>query len=379
MGHVWVVLVAGLLLGCRKSPPAAVAPPPMPVIATEVVVRDQPVYLEQIGQTRGSREVEIRARVEGFLDAIHFEEGMPVSSNALLYSIDARPLRAGLGQAEGALAQAEALVDKARRDTNRLGPLWLKNAISRQQYDDAVSAEQNAAAVARSAAAAVESARLQLGYTEIRSPMDGLSGKSEVSVGNLVGRGSSTLLTTVSAIDPISVRFSVSEQQYMVWKRRHGGEDRDREAAKGLFEMLLADGTLHPHRGDATFADGQVDARTGTLLLEVSFPNPDRLVRPGQFARVRFPMEVVTNAVLVPQRSVVEMQATYSVFVVAAGKAEFRRVTPGPRVGSWYVIREGLKAGEQVVVEGVQKLQNNMPVSVSLTNLAAGVDPGAAR
>jgi membrane fusion protein (multidrug efflux system) len=122
-----------------------------------------------------------------------------------------------------------------------------------------------------------------------------------------------------------------------------------------------------------------VDARTGTLLLEVSFPNPDRLVRPGQFARVRFPMEVVTNAVLVPQRSVVEMQATYSVFVVAGGKAEFRRVTPGPRVGSWYVIREGLKAGEQVVVEGVQKLQNNMPVSVSLTNLAAGLDPGAAR
>lgn len=373
-----VAVVGG---GCRpsgKSSPPAVA---VPVVAAEVTVRDQPVYVEYVGQTRGSREVEIRARVEGFLDRIHFGEGRPVSSNALLYTLDPRPFRAALSQAEGVLAQARALADKARRDTNRLGPLWLKNAISRQQYDDALSAELNAAASVQSAEAVVESARIQLGYTEIRSPIEGLAGKSEVGVGNLVGRGATTLLTTVSGVDPISVRFAVSEQQYLEWKRRHGGEERGRAASKGVFELYLSDGTLHPHRGDPTFADREVDPRTGTLLLQVSFPNPDGLVRPGQFARVRFPMERLTNAVLVPQRALLEMQATYAVYVVGEGdRAEYRRVTPGPRVGSWQVVRDGLRGGDRVVVEGIQKLQNNVPMAVTLTNLVPDVvsDPADA-
>lgn len=361
------------LSACKKpSPPAAV--PPMPVIAAEVLVRDQPIYVEYIGQTLGSRDVEIRARVEGFLETVNFLEGMPVASNALLYTIDARPFQAALSQAQGALAQTQASVDKARRDTNRLGSLWLKNAISRQQYDDALAAEENATGALQSARAATNSAEIQLGYTKIYSPIDGLVGKTEVKAGNLVGRGTSTLLTTISEVDPISVRFSVSEQQYLTWKRRHGDDNRSRDAANGLFELILGDGTLHPHLGSVTFADRQVDAKTGTLLLEVSFPNSDRLLRPGQFARVRFAVEVVTNAVMVPQRAVTELQATYSVFVAGAGgKAEFRKVIPGPRVGTFYVIKEGLKAGEKIVVEGIQKLQNNAPIAALFTNLVAEV------
>lgn len=349
----------------------------MPVIAAEVVVRNQPIYTEFIGETLGSRDVEIRARVEGFLKTVNFSEGMPVASNALLYTIDDRPFRAALQQAQGALAQAQALHDKTCRDTNRLGPLWLKNAISRQQYDDAIAAEQNAAAALQSAGAAMESAEIQLGYTEIRSPFEGLVGKTEVKPGNLVGRGTSTLLTTVSEVHPISVRFSVSEQEYLAWKRKHGDSDeRSRKASDGLFELILADGSFHKYSGSVSFADRQVDPKTGTLLLEVSFPNPDGLVRPGQFGRVRFAMETVTNAVLVPQRAVSELQATYSVFVVGAdNKAEFRKVTPGARVGTFYVIQDGLKPGEKIVVEGIQKLKNNAPVAPTMTNLVAMLPP----
>jgi membrane fusion protein (multidrug efflux system) len=277
-----------------------------------------------------------------------------------------------LNQARGTLAQAEAAWTKTQRDTNRLGPLWAQHAISRQQYDDALAAERSAAAVLQSARAAVDAADIQLGFSRIYSPMDGLAGKNEVAVGNLVGRGANTLLTTISEIDPITVRFSVSEQQYLEWKRRHGDHDHGRAAARGLFELVLADGTLHPHRGSPAFADRQVDPATGTLLLEVTFPNPERLVRPGQFGRVRFPLNVVTNAVLVPQRAVSQLQAIHSVFVVGTEpKAEFRKVTPGPRVGALYVITDGLRAGERVVLDGIQKLQNGVPVTVTLTNLAA--------
>jgi membrane fusion protein, multidrug efflux system len=362
--------------GCKPTG-TPTAPAAVPVIAAEVVVREQPIYQEFVGQTRGSRDVDLRARVEGFLDGVHFAEGMPVTHGALLYTMDDRPFRAALNQALGALAQAQSQWEKTQRDTNRLGPLWLKNAISRQQYDDALAAEQSAAAVYQSARALADSAEIQLGYTRIYSPMDGLVGRNEISAGNLVGRGESTLLATISQIDPISVRFSVSEQQYLAWRRHTTDEDREVGSSKGLFELILADGSLHPHRGDVTFADRQVDERTGTLLLQVSFPNPGGIVRPGQFGRVRFPITVITNAILVPQRALSELQANYSVFVVEAdGVAKFRKVTPGPRVGSFAVITDGLEPGEIIVVEGIQKLRNNVPVVPTMTNLVANLPQG---
>jgi membrane fusion protein (multidrug efflux system) len=370
------VVMALSVTSCDK-PQGGQSIPPLPVIATEVVVRDQPIYADFIGETHGSADVEIRARVEGFLEAVHFSEGMMVASNALLYTIDDRPFRAALEQAKGAQAQALALQEKAGRDANRLRPLWEKNAISRQQYDDAIAAERNAAAALQSARAAVDSAEIQLGYTKIHSPIEGLVGKTEVKPGNLVGRGTSTLLTTVSEVNPISVRFSISEKEYLAWKRRRGSDDeRSRNASEDLFELILADGTYHNYRGRVSFADRQVDPKTGTLLLQVNFPNPDRLVRPGQFGRVRFAVETVTNAVLVPQRAVSELQATYSVFVVSADrKAEFRKVSPGARVGTFYVIQEGLQPGENIVIEGIQKLSNNALVTPAYTNLAAALPP----
>jgi RND family efflux transporter MFP subunit len=351
--------------GCKKAPstPTALA---VPVIAAEVLVRDTTNYVENIGQTFGAQDVEIRARVAGFLESMSFSEGKPVRSNDLLYVIDPKPFQATLAQAKGVLDQATVNWEKTRLDTNRIGQLWAGQMTSRQDYDNAITAEQSAVANVKAAQAAVETAEIQLGYTRIYSPIDGIAGKSEVSVGNLVGQGQNTLLTTISDLSSIIVRFSVSEQDYLVWKRKHP----EPAFAKGVFELILADGVAHPYRNSDAFADRQVDPQTGTLMLQVTFPNPSHLVRPGQFARVRFPVEVIPGAILVPQRAVQEMQAVFSVFVVAAdGKAEFRKITPGPRIGDFFVVREGLKPGEIIVIEGIQKLQNGVPVAVTLTNL----------
>ena len=372
---------AGMVLaGCGKPPaPPPAPPPPVPVVVSEVLVRDQPIYVESIAQARGSRDVEIRARVEGVLESMNFTEGGFVKKGDLLYVIEPDSLQASLDRNKGALAQSESALDKASRDVARLQPLWEKNAISRQTLDDALAAERSARAGVDAAKAALESTHIQLGYAKIYAPIDGLAGKTEVRPGNLVGRGQSTLLTTLSTIDPIHFRYSVSEQDYLTWRRARPDDEKARAESAGNFDLVLADGAAHPHKGSVVFADRNVDPTTGTLLLEVAFPNPDRLIRPGQFGRIRVPVKVLPAAILVPQRAVKEMQAIHSVFVVRTDStAEFRKVTPGPRVGNLIVISEGLKPGEAVVVEGIQKLQNNTPVAPTLRPLAAPSDSPSA-
>jgi membrane fusion protein, multidrug efflux system len=363
-----VLLLAGTcgLAACAKKQEAA-APVPVPVIAAPVIIRDQSVYMESMAQGLGSQDVEIRARVEGILESVHFNEGTFVKSGDLLYTIDPLTLEANLEQSRGNLAQAEAAMDKAKRDVARLKPLWEKNAISRQILDDAEALERTALAALTSAKAAVDSTRIQLGYTKIVAPIDGLIGKTEVKPGNLVGKGQSTLLTTISTVDPIHFRFSISEKEYLNWRRKYPDESSAQKATLDVFELILSDGTRHSSKGSVVFADRNVDPATGTLLLEVAFPNPGNIIRPGQFGRVRAPIKTIPNAVLVPQRAVQEMQATYSTFVVTPeNRAEFRKVTPGARVDNLYIIESGLSAGENVVIEGSQKLQNNVPVTVTL-------------
>ncbi|UCD46750.1 MAG: efflux RND transporter periplasmic adaptor subunit [Deltaproteobacteria bacterium] len=361
-GKRFLAAVSIALFFCACGKKAEPPPPPAPEVqVTAAVQRDVPIYVEFVGQTRGAKEVEVRSRVEGYLDTVNFEEGSFVRKGQLLYTIDPRPFQAALAQAKGQLAQAEAQLGKAMQDVNRFKPLVEQNAIPRQDYDTALSRRQAAEASVEAAQATVRQAELELGFTRISAPMNGLIGKTEINPGNLVGR-QNTLLTSISDIDPIHVRFSVSEQEYLLYIKAREKVSRG-ERSEVPLELLLADGSAHPHQGRVAFTERTVDPTTGTLQLEASFPNPDKTLLPGLFARVRAAAEVRKRAVLIPQKAVQELQATFNVAVVGAGdKVEIRPVKPGPRVDSMWIIEEGLNPGERVVVEGLQKVRPGMTV-----------------
>jgi len=372
--HTICVIAIVALAGCGEDESSA--PPLMSVQVAQVIERDVPIYVEAVGQTRGSKEVEIRARVEGFVQSVDFAEGTPVESGHLLFVIDPNQFEAALAQARGILAEAEAQHARATQDVARYTPLAAKNAIPRQDLETAVALERAAAAGVDAARASARRAEIDLGYTRVTAPVSGLAGKAEVKVGNLVGRGESTLLTTISDIDPIHVRVAFAERDYLTLVRkrlRDIKESGDVPAPPDTanIQMALADGSLHLHKGKVFFVDRAVDTRTGTLLVELEFPNPEMIVRPGQFARIRAAVDFRKGAILVPQRAVAEVQATFNVAVVAAGDTiEMRPVTPGVRVGSLWVIDSGLRAGERVVVEGLQKVQRGMKVQPTVVEIS---------
>jgi membrane fusion protein (multidrug efflux system) len=360
--------IALVPFACKKPEPPPPAPPEVTI--TPVVQQDVPVYVENIGQTRGSEEVDVRARAQGFLEGIHFREGTFVKQGQLLYTIDPRELNAQLENAKGNQARAAASLARATQDVERFKPLVEKNAIPRQDYETALANQSAAKAMLDSSKAMVDQAGLSLGYTRIYAPVSGLIGKSEINVGNLVGSGQNTLLTSISKVDPLRVRFSVSERDYLEFARKYGVNKKTAAEIMSI-ELMLADGSIHPYKGELTFADRVVDPETGTLLLEASFPNPDGVVRTGQYARVRFATDIRKNAILVPQRAVQEMQATYSVGVVKGNKAEIRTVSPGARVGQMWVIEKGLEPGEEVIVDGIQKVKNGMEVKATAAPVTA--------
>jgi membrane fusion protein (multidrug efflux system) len=369
--NLTIALSLLLLLGaCGKK--EAPTPPPMEVKVATVLQRDVPVEIEVIGETRGSTEIEIQARVEGFLETVHFDEGKPVKRGQLLFTIDPRPFEAELAQARGALAEAEAKYVRARQDVDRFKPLVEKNAIARQDYDNALSSAAAAEASVAGAKAVAQRAEIDLGYCRISSPIDGIAGKIEVKPGNLVGRVQSTLLTTVSDVDPIHVRFNISERDYLKFVKATQAQTANESPGKRPLSLLLSDGSTHPHTGTMVFADRLIDAATGTIMLEAAFPNPERIVRPGQYGRVRAAVSVERGAILVPQRAVAELQATFNVAVVGAdNKVTMRPVTPGQRIGSLWVIQNGLQAGERVVVEGLQKVREGTVVNPTVVEIEA--------
>ncbi|MGH7380817.1 MAG: efflux RND transporter periplasmic adaptor subunit [Candidatus Methylomirabilales bacterium] len=367
LAGIWLAFA---LAACGEK--AAPPPPPPEVKVATVLQRDVPIYVEAIGQTRGSKEIEIRARVEGFIQTVDFQEGSPVRKGQLLYTIDPRPFQAALAQAKGVLAQSKAQLVRAHQDVVRYKPLVEKNAISREQYETAVALEQAAEASVEAAKAAAERAQIDLGYTKVVAPEPGLVGKTEVHPGTLVGRGQSTLLTQISQIDTIHVRFSIPEKDYLYYARRREERGAD-NVGNAPFELLLADGTVHPETGRFVFVDRNVDPKTGTILIEAAFPNPQGIVRPGQYARVRVAVDVKKDALLVPQRSLQELQGIYNVAVVKPDDTvDVRMVTPGERIGALWVIDSGLKAGEKVVVEGLQKVRSGIKVQAQTVAIEDG-------
>jgi membrane fusion protein (multidrug efflux system) len=344
-------LTALALSGCGKKEGPAAAPPE--VVVADVVQRDVPVYVELVGQTKGQ----------------------------LLYEIDPLPLESALASAKANLATAKARLDKSNTDVNRLTPLAKQQAVSQQELDNALSAQDASRAQMDAQKAAVDKATLDLGYAHITAPLDGLVGTTQVKAGNLVGRGESTLLTTVSQTNPILFRAGISEAEYLRIAKQvvaTGTKFTPKDSkAEGTIELLLADGTLHPHKGRVEAIERAVDATTGTLAVQFTFPNPDRVVRPGQYGRARFVVETRPGALLVPQRAVTELQNLYSIAVVGDGnKVTFRNVKVGPRVDSLWLVEEGLKPGEKVVVEGLQKVREGMVVSPKAA-AAAPAEKGA--
>ena len=372
-----VVMAAALTAaGCEKPAPPA-APPPPDVYVASVEKKDVPVYLDLVGQTIGFQDVELRARVEGFLETMTFREGSFVKKGEVLYQIDRKPLEAQRSQAQADQVAAEARLAKATNDVNRYTPLVAKQAVSQRELDDARAQQDAARAQVDAAKAVVERASLDLGYTNVTAPISGLVGTTQVKPGNLVGRGQSTLLTTISQIDPILFRAGVTEADYMRVVRRMPDRVGAQPKAADI-ELTLSDGTKYEHTGKVSLIDRAVDPSTGTLGVQIEFPNPELILRPGQYGRARILIEQKPGAMLVPQRAVQEIQNLYSVAVVGSdNKIAFKNVTVGPRVDSSWVIESGLAAGDRVVVEGLQRVREGMVVTPKPAP-PAGAAPAAA-
>jgi len=379
MKRTLVVLLCALVgasVGCEEKQVAPKAPPE--VYVTDVVQKDVPIFMELVGQARGSQDVEIRARVEGYLEKVMFTEGAFVQQGTPLYLIDPKPLEATLAKAKAELASANARLEKTNNDVTRFKPLVAQQAVSQQELDNAMSARDAARAQVDAQKAAVDNAALDLGYTNIRAPISGIVGTTEVKAGNLVGRGESTLLTTISQVDPILFRAGLGEAEYLRLAKRNEEAKASGRAGEADIELILADGTAHPHRGRVDAVERAVDPTTGTLMVQIAFANPERVLRPGQYGRIRFESEVRKGALLVPQRAVQELQNLYSVAVVGAdNKVTFRNAKVGPRVDGLWVIEEGLKPGEKVVVEGLQKIREGSTVTAK-PQPAPGGGAGAA-
>ncbi|MFZ5447291.1 MAG: efflux RND transporter periplasmic adaptor subunit [Thermodesulfobacteriota bacterium] len=345
-----------IVAGCSQEPAGAPkAPPSAAVAVTTVTSQTVPIYGEYVARTEARQEVEVRARVGGYLEKILFKEGSQVRAGQLLFVIDQRPYKAALQEAKGSLAQAQASLWKARQDVERLQPLVAEDAAPQVDLDNAKAAVKYSQASIDKAKGAIAQAELNLKFSEIRSPITGIVGKEEVAAGNLITRDQ-TLLATISSWDPMRVVFSISEADYLLWAKKFG-ESAPFIPEKHIepFELVLSNNSVYPFRGRLNFVDRALNLSTGTLNVYVNFPNPNRLLRPGLFGRVRVVLEQRPNTLLVPQRAVQVMQGVQSVLVVGPeNKVSLRTVTLGERYKGFFIVKEGLKPGDRVVVEGLQ-------------------------
>ncbi len=351
------------LSGCEEKQTAAPAGPPE-VLVTAVAQQDVPIYREWLGTLDGSSNADIRARVQGYLMKQNYQEGALVKTGDLLFEIDARPFEASLAQAKADLATSEARQGKTENDEKRQAQLFAQKASSEQDRDNAVQSNAAAKASVEAAKAAVQQAEINLAFTRVTAPIDGIAGIAIPGIGDLVGP-SSGVLTTISTVDPIKARFPISEQEYLGGaKALTAVMEKPFAERRANGELILADGSVFPEKGKFLSVDRQVQVQTGTILIEILFPNPGNVLRPGQYARVRTIIETQTGALVVPQRAVNELQGSYSVGVVGTdGKVEIRPVKVGPRIASSWVISSGLNPGEKVIVEGIQKVKGGSPVN----------------
>jgi len=379
----FLLIAASVLVGCGsgESDPGQV--PPLPVQVVDAVRRDVPLMIEMVGSTLGTQDVPIRARVEGFLETMNFEEGRFVKKGDLLYTIDAQPFQAKLVEAQSQLASAQTALAKADADLNRIRPLAEMKAVSEQDLDAAVAQEAAARAGVRAAGAGVDLANIELSYTRMHAPIDGLIGLTKAKPGEFVGREPNpVVLNVLSDIDPIRVRFSIAEREYLILARTYlesmsddaqpSGFEREqqsgRSSRKNDLVLILADGSRHDELGAVIAAAQAIDASTGTYTVEASFPNPTNLLLPGLFARVQAPYQTLTDVVVVPLKAVVELQGRFRVYAVnEANEVEMREVTLGPKKGTDIVIEAGLAGRPGMRVNPIEANPEAAPIPLQET------------
>ena len=349
------------IAGCRNTTAAPAIPIPEVEVAS-VVQKDVPIFSEWVATLDGYVNAQIQPQVTGYIVRQTYKEGSFVRKGQILFQIDPRPFEALLDQANAQLAQSEAQLGKTEMDVGRDTPLARERAIAQSQLDNDIQANRAAKAAVKAAEAQVEQARLNLEFTDVKSLVDGIAGIAQVQIGNLVNP--TTVLTSVSQINPIKALFSLSEQEYLHYAERINAQtQKEIPSDRPPLDLILADGSIYPHKGTALLTNRQVDTATGSIQVVCSFPNPHNILRPGQFGRLRAAPEIRRDALLVPQKAVSELQGSYQLAVVGAdNKVSIRVVKIGDRVGPMWIVESGVKPGELVVVEGLQKIKNGATV-----------------
>jgi len=369
MKNIPVVLFVVVLLffSCEKKENANQTQP----LSIKVVIvqpKTIPIYKEFVGQIYGERDIPIRARVEGFLEEIHFKEGSRVVKGQLLYVIDSDPYLQKVVAQESVVSQAETLLIQTESDLLRIKPLAEIDAVSMRELDMAQAQRDVAISALNAEKANLKLAEINLSYANIYAPMDGVIGKTLAREGEFVGRDPNpVILNTISEIKNIRVQFFLSENEYLLLARENLNK-AEREKDKSEIELILSDGSLYDSKGEIDFIDRNIDASTGAILVQATFPNPNRLIKPGQFARVKVKIKDEKNALLVPQKSVTELQGQYSVLVVdSENKVQTNQVKIGEKIGDMWIISEGLNEGDKLIIEGLQKVRSGMEVIPEIT------------
>jgi membrane fusion protein (multidrug efflux system) len=352
--------IAMIVSSCGEKKEEQKALPPLEVQVMPASTQDVSLYSDYVGQTMGESDVEVTSRVDGWVESLNYQEGGDVKAGQLLYTIDELPFQNKLDQARGGLAEAKTLLEKARADLARIEPLAAMNAVSQRELVAAQAQFGAAQGRVQSAEAAVRNANIELGYTRIKAPISGMIGISKVRVGDYVG-ASRVILNTISQVRTVRARFTMAENDlfrlYRMNKAR-GNASLNRDV-----EMILSDGTVFPQRGVINFADRQVDPSTGALTIDASFPNPDRMLRPGLYVKVRLLIEKRDSAILIPQKAIAELQGQKQVFVVGdSNKVNMKLIQTGPKYGRYTIVESGLVPGEKVIIGGTALLRNGMVV-----------------
>lgn len=369
------ILVFGILIFFSSCNEDAKKAPPPDIQVINVIQQDVPIYHEFVGQVYGLQDIPIRARVEGYLEEIQFREGRPVKKGQILYKIDSQPFLAEVAAQESRVAEAQVYLVNAGNELDRYKPLAEINAVSKSDLDAAQATKDAAEESLKAAKANLKMAQINLSYCTIKSPIDGLIGKTEARVGEFVGREPNpVILNMVSQIEKIRVQFFITESEYLTLVKElqieRSRKDLSEAEAKQTenFELILSDGSTYEHKGDFDFIDRNIDVSTGSIMIQALFPNPDRLLRTGMFAKVRVKFETKSDAILVPQRCVIELQGQYSVFVVdAEGIVKAQPVTATDIIGDLWLIEEGLNPSDRVVLEGIQKVRSDMKINPVVT------------